>query len=185
MLVATATIAHAREVHNSSNSWVSAEAWFEDGTYVSFSVAQNWGPEMYFNRGTHQEPVDCGNGQFGFVDTWVEGWGPADSFTYASRYAGASASGSVDVFGGSYDSCTNTSTQVGETHTVDLDWTGEGPIGRQSGTWSDRLPSWYNAHSRCSGSYRNQSVTGTIDGQAVSGGGRLGETTCTDHHNSR
>ena len=180
-----ATIAHAREVRNASFSWVSAEAGLDDGSYVNISAGSDWA-EIYYNRGTHIEGVDCGDGTFGFVDSWVEGSSQDASLTVGSRFSSASGTGTVEAFGGMYESCTDTNTPLAETHTVALDWTGEdGPLGKQSGTWSDHVPGSYNSHQRCSGSFRNASAAGTIDGSSVSGGGRVGETTCTEHSNSK
>lgn len=176
--------------YNSSGSWTQADAWLDDGSYVSAYTSQNGGASIYFGRYSYEEVI-CGydgHGKnavpvYGWIETGTFGYGPGD-FTFDTKLEGAHVGATVETWGYTYESCTETWTDLEPTTTaIALDFSATGPLVKFSGSYKFQIPGEYNSHSRYSGSARDQAVSGTIDGAAVSGGGVLGKIKYSDHFN--
>ena len=192
-LLATAlapTALAGQTVYNSSGSWTEADAWFDDGSYVVAYTLQDGGAAVDFGRWSWEEVICGTEGRgknavpvYGWIETGRFGYGPAD-FVFDGKLAGAHVAATIETWGYTYESCTDTFTDLGPaTAVIDLDFTATGPLVKESGTYKFHIPSEYNAHSRFSVAYRDQAVSGTIDGAAVTGGGVLGKIKYADHAN--
>jgi hypothetical protein len=95
----------------------------------------------------------------------VYGWGEA-TFMIDNKLTGASASATVPLTMYTFDRKGNPTYAEGGTAVVSASWTGQGDLTRSKGT-SHSMSSGLKYHSRWSGTYRNATASGQINGVSL------------------
>lgn len=196
-LAAAAPVSAGQTTINSSGFAVTAQGGWErfdeaTGTYEFGWVAawkeQNQPAFLEFYGGTSQEIVCSparGNrpATTAFLDTFSYGSGAA-TLDVSRNYTTASASAVIDVWTSTYNGCTGEySESFASGVTVTLALTGSGDLVKERGTWSFKIPSQFNGHSRYAVTYRLATGTASLDGVGHDVSGAIGKVSWSEHVN--
>jgi hypothetical protein len=201
VLAVAAPVAAGPNVGNYSSSVLIAQAnWgsFDEATgtysYGYLAVSQEQGsPDAFaeFNQYIEQgiqctgaaTPDDLDDDTFGYITTNRWGFG-SGSLSVDGRFSAATASGILDVYAETFDSCTEAySWEELPGLSFGLDLTATSATIRESGRGSFHLPGEINNHSSYKATYRY--AEGSLDGVegAEDGFGQIGKVTWTEHTN--
>lgn len=197
-LAAAAPVAAGPNVGNYSESMVIAQANWSSGTndgYTSgyLAASEHDGEGVYLEFGEQVEtgiqctgadtPDDDSDDSFGVAGSYAWGWG-SGTLQVGRGYSAAAASGVVDVYTESFDSCTGASDFTTASNVaVTFDLVGDGDLIRESGRGAFQIPGDVNSFDSYRSTYRAGQGTAAIGDRELEVFGLIGKVSWRSHSN--